>query len=165
MSSGIFANANADTTAVFICTAFRCLQLVSSCHDRGVLLFCSLQFVHSNHKIFVGSQVYLHQLADTHGSAVLPPAVIRILNAKACRSAIMFGDPLLPSECAQLVSSLKATRLCFSCAHGRPTMAPLVNLQALRNQILVSGTSVFAAKAVQSDKLGLQDRLHKLLSK
>lgn len=110
-------------------------------------------------------QVYLHQLADTHGSAVLPPAVTRILNAKACRSAIMFGDPLLPGECAQLVSSLKATQLCFSCAHGRPTMAPLVNLQALRHQVSMSGTSILAAQPSKSDRLGLQDRLHQLLSK
>ena len=113
----------------------------------------------------MGLQVYLHQLADTHGSAVLPPAVIRILNAKACRSAIMFGDPLLPSECAELVSALKATQLCFSCAHGRPTMAPLVNLQALRNQISMRGTSALDARSFTSDRLGLQDRLHQLLSK
>ena len=113
----------------------------------------------------MGLQVYLHQLADTHGSAVLPPAVIRILNAKACRSAIMFGDPLLPSECAELVSGLKATQLCFSCAHGRPTMAPLVNLQALHNQISMRGTSALDARSFTSDRLGLQDRLHQLLSK
>lgn len=114
--------------------------------------------------VCTGLQVYLHQLADTHGSAVLPPAVVRILNAKACRSAIMFGDPLLPSECAELVSALKATKLCFSCAHGRPTMAPLVNLQALRNQISMSGTSVLATQSFTGDRLGLQDRLHQLLS-
>lgn len=110
-------------------------------------------------------QVYLHQLADTHGSAVLPPSVTRILNAKACRSAIMFGDPLLPSECVELVSSLKVTQLCFSCAHGRPTMAPLVSLPDLHNHISITGTSVLAAKRVQSDELGLQVRLQKLLCK
>ena len=109
--------------------------------------------------------MYLHQLADTHGSAVLPPSVTRILNAKACRSAIMFGDPLLPRECVELVSSLQATQLCFSCAHGRPTMAPLVSLPALHNQISVTGTSVLAAKPMKSDELGLQDRLKKLLRK
>lgn len=137
----------------------RCLQFVVSCIDHCVL-FCSPTV-----SVCLGLQVYLHQLADTHGSALLPPAVIRILNAKACRSAIMFGDPLLPSECAELVSALKATKLCFSCAHGRPTMAPLVNLQALRNQISMSGTSVLATQSFVRDRLGLQDRLHQLLSK
>lgn len=110
-------------------------------------------------------QVYLQQLGDTHGSAVLPPAVIRILNAKACRSAIMFGDPLLPTECAQLVASLKLTQLCFSCAHGRPTMAPLVDLQAFCNQVSMNDTSAFAAKPVSDGSAGLQHRLRELLQR
>ena len=74
----------------------------------------------------------------------------------------MFGDSLLPSECSLLVEELKHTSLCFQvrdirfhvcvsktgkavfmtnlefsvqCAHGRPTTVPLVNLEALHNQI------------------------------
>jgi DNA mismatch repair ATPase MutL len=39
-------------------------------------------------------QLYLHQLHDTFGSGALPPAVVRVLNSKACRGAIMFGDRL-----------------------------------------------------------------------
>ena len=110
-------------------------------------------------------QVYLHQLGDTHGSALLPPAVIRILNAKACRSAIMFGDLLLPTECAQLITALKATQLCFSCAHGRPTMAPLVHLQAFRNQVLMSSTGAFSTNVEGDGSVGLRDRLQNLLQK
>ncbi|KAL9690720.1 hypothetical protein QQ045_011128 [Rhodiola kirilowii] len=78
---------------------------------------------------------YLQQLADTDGSSTIPPAIIRILNSKACRGAIMFGDVLLPSECSLLVEELKNTSLCFQCAHGRPTTVPLVNLRALHKQI------------------------------
>ncbi|KAL9328310.1 hypothetical protein ACSQ67_003313 [Phaseolus vulgaris] len=82
---------------------------------------------------------YLHAelelLADTDGSSTMPPSVIRVLNSKACRGAIMFGDSLLPSECSLLVEELKHTSLCFQCAHGRPTTVPLVNLEALHNQI------------------------------
>lgn len=81
-------------------------------------------------------QVYLHQLDDTAGSALLPPAIVQILNSKACRSAIMFGDPLLPTECAELLAALKETQLCFSCAHGRPTMAPLIDLAALTKHMV-----------------------------
>lgn len=111
-------------------------------------------------------QVYLHQLAETQGSLLLPPVVIRILNAKACRSAIMFGDPLLPTECAQLVSSLKATQLCFSCAHGRPTMAPLVNLQAFHNQLSMrKHMPSLLARSSGNETVSLKQRLHSLLAK
>ncbi|KAF0905827.1 hypothetical protein E2562_008874 [Oryza meyeriana var. granulata] len=56
---------------------------------------------------------FIQQLDDTDGSSAIPPAVIRILNFKACRGAIMFGDPLLPSECSLIIEELKATSLCF----------------------------------------------------
>ncbi|KAH9710584.1 DNA mismatch repair protein MLH3 [Citrus sinensis] len=78
---------------------------------------------------------FLQQLADTDGSSTTPPSVLRVLNSKACRGAIMFGDSLLPSECALIVEELKQTSLCFQCAHGRPTTVPLVNLEALHKQI------------------------------
>ncbi|KAK9049220.1 hypothetical protein SSX86_031813, partial [Deinandra increscens subsp. villosa] len=83
---------------------------------------------------------FLQQLADTDGSSVIPPAVLRVLNFKACRGAIMFGDALLPSECSLIVEELKKTSMCFQCAHGRPTTAPLVNLVALHKQIAKLGT-------------------------
>eukprot|EP00268_Persea_americana_P054960 TRINITY_DN634_c0_g2_i1.p2 TRINITY_DN634_c0_g2~~TRINITY_DN634_c0_g2_i1.p2 ORF type:complete len:103 (-),score=16.92 TRINITY_DN634_c0_g2_i1:150-458(-) len=65
----------------------------------------------------------------------MPPAVLRVLNFKACRGAIMFGDVLLPSECSLIVEELKATSLCFQCAHGRPTTVPIVNMEALQKQL------------------------------
>ncbi|XP_060192073.1 DNA mismatch repair protein MLH3 isoform X2 [Lycium barbarum] len=83
---------------------------------------------------------FLQQLADTDGSSIIPPSVNRVLNSKACRSAIMFGDVLLPSECSLIVEELKQTSLCFQCAHGRPTTVPLVNLDALHEQISKSGS-------------------------
>ncbi|KAH1224139.1 DNA mismatch repair protein MLH3 [Glycine max] len=78
---------------------------------------------------------FLQQVADTDGSSTMPPSVLRVLNLKACRGAIMFGDSLLPSECSFIVEELKHTSLCFQCAHGRPATVPLVNLEALHNQI------------------------------
>ncbi|KAL5677887.1 hypothetical protein ACJX0J_014018, partial [Zea mays] len=56
---------------------------------------------------------FIWQLDETDGSSDMPPAVLRILNFKACRGAIMFGDPLLPSECCLIIEELKATSLCF----------------------------------------------------
>lgn len=78
---------------------------------------------------------FLQQLADTDGSSTIPPSVHRVLNSKACRGAIMFGDTLLPSECSLIVEELKQTSLCFQCAHGRPTTVPLVNLDILHKKI------------------------------
>ncbi|XP_022741001.1 DNA mismatch repair protein MLH3 [Durio zibethinus] len=78
---------------------------------------------------------FLHQLAETDGSSTMPPSISRILNFKACRGAIMFGDSLLPSECSLIVEELKQTSLCFQCAHGRPTTVPIVNLEALHRQV------------------------------
>uniref|UniRef100_A0ACD5YCS6 Uncharacterized protein n=1 Tax=Avena sativa TaxID=4498 RepID=A0ACD5YCS6_AVESA len=88
---------------------------------------------------------FIQQLDETDGSSAIPPAVLRILNFKACRGAIMFGDPLLPSECCLIIEELKATSLCFQCAHGRPTTVPIVNVSSLRDEIarlgMLSGRS------------------------
>lgn len=65
-------------------------------------------------------------------SALLPPGALRVLRSRACRTALMFGDPLLPSECAALVRLLAGCALWHSCAHGRPTVVPLAALPALR---------------------------------
>ncbi|OAE24388.1 hypothetical protein AXG93_4343s1580 [Marchantia polymorpha subsp. ruderalis] len=89
---------------------------------------------------------YLRQLMDTQGSSAPPPAVIRVLNNKACRGAIMFGDTLLPVECTQLVEHLKKTSLCFQCAHGRPTMVPLVDLRALHKRLRLTDSSCGISK-------------------
>ncbi|CAL9125724.1 unnamed protein product [Musa textilis] len=78
---------------------------------------------------------FIQQLVETDGSSTLPPSVLRILNFKACRGAIMFGDSLLPSECSLIVEELKATSLCFQCAHGRPTTVPLLNMASLHEQL------------------------------
>lgn len=83
---------------------------------------------------------FLEQLADTDGSSTIPPSVVRVLNYKACRGAIMFGDKLMPSECSLIVDELKKTSMCFQCAHGRPTTVPLVNLKALHKGVLQLGS-------------------------
>lgn len=39
----------------------------------------------------------------------------------------------MPLQGQHLLDDLKDTQLCFICAHGRPTTAPMVDLQLLRN--------------------------------
>ncbi|KAI8804986.1 hypothetical protein BJ742DRAFT_822245 [Cladochytrium replicatum] len=69
---------------------------------------------------------------DEHGTEerrrVMPTGLVDLLNSKACRSAIMFGDELSPEECAQIIEKLKCTNFPFQCAHGRPSMVPLLKL-------------------------------------
>lgn len=68
----------------------------------------------------------------THTS--IPPGLLEMLNSRACRSAIMFNDPLNQREAEMLVRRLSKTRLPFQCAHGRPSMVPLVELGAVGEQ-------------------------------
>ncbi|KAL9612115.1 MAG: hypothetical protein Q9167_003267 [Letrouitia subvulpina] len=55
-----------------------------------------------------------------------PQGILDLLNSRACRSAIMFNDELSLEECKGLVNRLARCRFPFQCAHGRPTMVPLV---------------------------------------
>jgi DNA mismatch repair ATPase MutL len=67
-------------------------------------------------------------LPDLYAAGARPPAVTRALHSKACRGAVMFGDPLSLPECARLLRLLTTCRLPFQCAHGRPSVLPLVTL-------------------------------------
>lgn len=42
--------------------------------------------------------------------------------------AIMFNDPLTKRECTDLVRRLADCAFPFQCAHGRPSMVPLLDL-------------------------------------
>ena len=74
---------------------------------------------------------FAEQLEASSGADALPPSVQRLLNSKACRSAIMFGEALDRGATAGLFRSLVQTALPFHCAHGRPTLVPLVDLSRL----------------------------------
>ncbi len=61
-------------------------------------------------------------------SLVKPQFVKRVLASYACRYAMMFGDEMKEDECVQLIASLAKCDLSFCCAHGRPSVAPLIDL-------------------------------------
>jgi uncharacterized membrane protein YgcG len=42
----------------------------------------------------------------------------------------MFGDRLTLDQCRRLMTQLATTRFPFQCAHGRPTMVPLLEVHA-----------------------------------
>lgn len=64
-------------------------------------------------------------MADFHGC---PRGILEMLHSRACRSAIMFNDVLSAGECEHLVRRLARCAFPFQCAHGRPSLVPLVDL-------------------------------------
>ena len=63
--------------------------------------------------------------------ATCPPGLVDLINSRACRSAIMFNDELSVDDCKALVRNLADCIFPFMCAHGRPSMVPLVDLGGL----------------------------------
>ncbi|KAF2809614.1 uncharacterized protein BDZ99DRAFT_444024 [Mytilinidion resinicola] len=57
-----------------------------------------------------------------------PLGLLDLVNSRACRSAIMFNDELSVDECRELVRKLSTCAFPFQCAHGRPSMVPLVEI-------------------------------------
>lgn len=94
----------------------------------------------------IRTHVYMlsDQLAASRAQADSPPAgwisrigscpkgLLDLLNSRACRSAIMFNDALELEECKVLMNKLGRCMFPFQCAHGRPSMIPLVDLGAPR---------------------------------
>ena len=66
----------------------------------------------------------LHDLALNDA----PPAMVDMINSRACRTAVMFNDVLDRGQCEELVRMLVECKFPFQCAHGRPSMVPIVNL-------------------------------------
>ena len=60
-----------------------------------------------------------------------PQGLLEMLNSRACRSAVMFNDELSLEECEELVRGLARCVFPFQCAHGRPSLVPLVDLGKL----------------------------------
>eukprot|EP00984_Skeletonema_dohrnii_P010346 scaffold4033_cov85-Skeletonema_dohrnii-CCMP3373.AAC.2 len=77
----------------------------------------------------------------TGGNSIKPKFVSRVLASNACRYATMFGDALTLQQCEKLIDALSKCQLPFVCAHGRPSIIPLIDMsqgaaneQAVRNR-------------------------------
>jgi DNA mismatch repair protein MLH3 len=60
-----------------------------------------------------------------------PRGILDLLNSRACRGAVMFNDELSVEECDGLLGRLSRCAFPFQCAHGRPSMVPLVDVGLL----------------------------------
>lgn len=65
--------------------------------------------------------------------ATCPPGLVDMVNSRACRSAIMFNDELSKDECEALVEKLADCVFPFMCAHGRPSMVPIIDMGRVLN--------------------------------
>uniref|UniRef100_A0A6P7FAD4 Uncharacterized protein LOC114326397 isoform X1 n=1 Tax=Diabrotica virgifera virgifera TaxID=50390 RepID=A0A6P7FAD4_DIAVI len=74
-------------------------------------------------------------LRSTRGAnlKILPRLLHNIISLEACRGAIKFGDELNNQQCIELLQKLSTTDLPFQCAHGRPTVTPLMRLNLKSN--------------------------------
>lgn len=88
-----------------------------------------LPLVHSSTSSFPNFSTLSSLRMYLYKKMVAPPAVFRILCSKACRGAVMFGDPLTYRECVALICNLRNTKYPFQCAHGRPSVVPLLALR------------------------------------
>ncbi|QIW97488.1 hypothetical protein AMS68_003006 [Peltaster fructicola] len=61
-----------------------------------------------------------------------PRGILDLVNSRACRSAIMFNDPLTVQECEELVKNLSTTTFPWICAHGRTSAVPIMELNTRR---------------------------------
>ncbi|KAI8336160.1 hypothetical protein BC941DRAFT_428482 [Chlamydoabsidia padenii] len=68
--------------------------------------------------------------------SVCPPGMMDILKSKACRGAIMFNDSLTMEQCSGLIKSLAKCRFPFQCAHGRPSVVPLITMDDHKQQYI-----------------------------
>lgn len=58
-----------------------------------------------------------------------PQGIVDLLNSRACRTSIMFNDKLTLDECQTLVGRVARCVFPFQCAHGRPSMVPVLGLR------------------------------------
>ena len=103
-------------------------------------------------------------LADMkHGtsrSQQRPSFLSRILNYKACRGAVMFRDPLTIEECRTIIQDLGECRKPFQCAHGRPSMKAILNLDAAmqhHEEVAVQETTRLLSRASKLFNKSTQD--------
>lgn len=96
--------------------------------DNGFIIRSILQYIHD-----LDDKRKIRNIPDdwSLGAQAMPTILMLLLNSKACRSAIMFGQRLDTAECELLVKKLSLCKQPFQCAHGRPSIVPLCDFSQL----------------------------------
>ncbi|XP_011165155.3 DNA mismatch repair protein Mlh3 [Solenopsis invicta] len=70
----------------------------------------------------------------TNQANALPLTIHNAIASEACHGAIKFGDKLILEQCKSLIKLLKLTKFPNRCAHGRPTIIPVMEFSELRTR-------------------------------
>jgi DNA mismatch repair protein MLH3 len=84
----------------------------------------AMLFNEANSSIQADSTYWLRKIGQC------PKGIVELLSSRACRSAIMFNDSLTIEECEGLIGRLANCAFPFQCAHGRPSMIPLIQVSS-----------------------------------
>ncbi|KAG7004719.1 hypothetical protein G7Y79_00024g056690 [Physcia stellaris] len=76
-----------------------------------------------------------------------PQGILDMLNSRSCRSAVMFNDEISVEQCQNLIQRLADCAFPFQCAHGRPSMIPLVDMTA-DSALIGPGMNAFGVRRV-----------------
>ena len=99
----------------------------------GNVAVCSLPAIlrdKSRGVVWDGILNYVGSLVGTPASTHTPQILVDAFNSAACHSAVRFGDVLSLEQQQHILDDLVTCALPFQCAHGRPTMIPLVRATA-----------------------------------
>ncbi|KAI9591503.1 hypothetical protein BDF19DRAFT_499316 [Syncephalis fuscata] len=83
----------------------------------------------------------IHELAAQPSCSHIvacPSSIQNALKEMACKRAIKFNDPLDYQSCCRLMKLLGRCRHPFQCAHGRPSIVPLIKLS--RSSAIISNS-------------------------
>ncbi|NWS17886.1 MLH3 protein, partial [Pachyramphus minor] len=80
------------------------------------------------------SIVELVQTTGGGARGTLPLTFLKVLASQACHGAIKFNEHLTLEESCGLIEALSSCKLPFQCAHGRPSMLPLADIDHLQQE-------------------------------
>ncbi|XP_033229042.1 DNA mismatch repair protein Mlh3-like [Belonocnema kinseyi] len=84
----------------------------------------------------------IESLDSTNSASILPRSIHNAIASEACRGAVKFGDPLTIDQCNLLIQALRETNAPNRCAHGRPSVIPLLDITDLKKK----QTKIFQGK-------------------
>ncbi|XP_065491499.1 DNA mismatch repair protein Mlh3 [Caloenas nicobarica] len=82
----------------------------------------------------IQEQVELVQTTGAGARGTLPLTFLKMFASQACHGAIKFHEHLTLEESCRLIKALSSCQLPFQCAHGRPSMMPLADIDHLQQE-------------------------------
>ncbi|XP_008939388.1 PREDICTED: DNA mismatch repair protein Mlh3 [Merops nubicus] len=82
----------------------------------------------------IQEQVELVQTTGGGARGTLPLTFLKVLASQACHGAIKFNECLTLEDSCRLIEALSSCQLPFQCAHGRPSMMPLADIDHLQQE-------------------------------